>query len=294
MRVSQSEIRSRRASTGLAPATVLALWMGFGSVGLYASLQQAAKPLSSQADARSDGPSAQDAVTSEQQAPEKRGDLYMARKYYKEAAEAYEKAIAEDPKNAQLHNKLGIAHHQLLEFPAARKSYQKAIQLKPDYAQAINNLAAVEYSQKRYKASILDYLKALKLTPGDAVIYSNLGTSYFALERFDYATQAYRYALQIDPQIFQHQGRTGVIVQQRDEKNAAAFNFYLAKTYADLNDVENTLLYLRKAWEEGYKDFLKSAKDKTFDFLANEPRFTDLLTEAETAEEKKNQQEQRQ
>ncbi len=56
------------------------------------------------------------------------------------------------------------------------------------------------------------------------------------------------YALSLDPQVFQHAGRIGNIVHQRDEKNSAAFNFYLAKTYADLKDVDYTLLYLRKAW----------------------------------------------
>src|ERR1035437_8733127 len=218
---------------------------------------------------------------------EKRGDLYMARKFYKEAAETYQKAIAADPKNPVLHNKLGIAYHQLLDYKSAVKSYRKAIQLRPQYAQAINNLAAVEYSQKHYKAAILNYLKALKLMPHDAVIYSNLGTAYFGLERFEYAVAAYRYALQLDPTIFQKSGRTGTIVQQRDEKNSAALNYYMAKTYADLKDVENTLLYLRKAWEDGFKDMLKAANDKVFAFLQDEPRYTELLTQIADAEARK-------
>jgi hypothetical protein len=76
-------------------------------------------------------------------------------------------------------------------------------------------------------------------------------------------------------------------VQQRDEKNSAEFNFYMAKSYADLKDVPNTVLYLRKAWEEGYQDILKGLKDKSFDFLAKEPSFIELLTQIQTAEEKK-------
>jgi tetratricopeptide (TPR) repeat protein len=226
-------------------------------------------------------------VSSEPQSMEKRGDLYMARKYFSEAADAYRKAIVEDPKNAALQNKLGIAYHQLLQYDDAKKAYRKAIQLNPRFAQAVNNLAAVEYAQKHYKASVLNYLKALKLSPGDAVIYSNLGTSYFALERFDYAVAAYKYALQLDPTVFQRAGRVGSIVHQRDEKNAAAYNFYMAKTYADMHDVENTLLYLRKAWEEKFPDFRKALQNKAFDFLATEPRYTDFLAEVEAAEAKK-------
>ena len=220
---------------------------------------------------------------------EQRGDLYMARKYYAEAAQAYQQILQADPKNATLHNKLGIAYHQLLNYNAAKKSYRRAIQLNPRFGPAINNLAAVEYAQKHYRAAVLNYLKALNITPGSAVVYSNLGTAYFALNNYEYAVKSYRYALLLDPEVFQRSGRSGSLIHQRDEKNAAVFNFYMAKTYADLRDVENTLLYLHKAWEEGYRDILKDLKDKVFEFLASEPRYSEFLTQIAAAEAKKGQ-----
>ncbi len=253
------------------------IWLAAaGGNGLMARSWQEAAPMQSA-----------QTVPNDPRSLEQRADIYMARKYYSEAADLYRKVVALDPKNSVVQNKLGIAYHQLQDYKSAIKSYRKAIQLKPQYAQAINNLAAVEYSQKHYKAAILNYLKALKLTPGDAVIYSNLGTAYFGLERFDYATTAYRYALQIDPTVFQRSGRMGTIVQQRDEKNAAAFNFYLAKTYADLKDTENTLQYLRKAWEEGFPEIRKALNDKIFAYLATEPAYIELLAQIDAAEAKK-------
>ena len=230
------------------------------------------------------------AVTSDQQTFEQRADLYMVRKYFQEAADTYNKALLTQPKNAAIYNKLGIAYHQMLSYDAAKKSYRQAIRLNPRFAQAINNLAAVEYAQKHYKAAIQTYLKALKLTPRDAVIYSNLGTAYFALDRFDYAVTCYRYALSLDPAVFQRAGRLGTIVHQRDEKNAAAFNFYMAKTYAELHDVDNTLLYLRKAWEEGFKEMRKAMEDKVFAFLAPEPKFAELLALLDAADATKTAQ----
>ena len=215
---------------------------------------------------------------------EQRADLYMVRKYYTEAAELYRKLTEMEPKNALYYNKLGISHHQMQNLEAAKKSYRRAIRLNPQYAQAVNNLAAVEYAEKKYRDSIFTYLRALKLTPGDAVIYSNLGTAYFAHERFDYAMESYRYALLLDPEIFRRSGRMGTIVQQRDEKNSAAFNFYMAKTYASLANVEDTLQYLRKAWEEGFPEMSKAVHDKVFEFLATEPLFQELLAQIEAAE----------
>lgn len=230
---------------------------------------------------------ASEQAVSSDQSLEKQADLYMARKFFKEASETYSKAIAAEPRNSALYNKLGIAYHQLLDYNSAKKSYRKAIQLNPRFAPAVNNLAAVEYAQKHYKDAVITYIKALKLTPADAVIYSNLGTAYFAMKRFDFAVSCYRYALSLDPKVFEHSSRTGNIVHQRDEKNSAEFNFYMAKSYADLKDVENTVLYLRKAWEEGYADILKKLNDKSFEFLATEQSFTDLVTQIKTAEEKK-------
>lgn len=216
--------------------------------------------------------------SSDPQALEKRGDLFMVRKFYPEAIEVYGRLVKLEPKNPVYRNKLGIAYHQLQNYNAARDAYRAAIRLNPQYSEATNNLAAVEYAKKKYRSAILTYLKALKLSPASAVVYSNLGTAYFAYKKYEYAMACYRYALMLDPKIFESSGRAGSIVQQRGAEDMATLNFYLAKTYASLGDVDNTLLYISKAWESGYKDLLKALNDKVFAFLADEPRFLELLT----------------
>ncbi|HEY7680487.1 MAG TPA: tetratricopeptide repeat protein, partial [Terriglobia bacterium] len=180
---------------------------------------------------------------SDPKAVEQRGDLFMVRKFYPEAVEAYRRLTTLEPNNALFHNKLGIAYHQMQNFNAAKRSYRRAIQLNAQYAEAVNNLAAIEYAEKNYRSAILTYLKALAISPKDPVVYSNLGTAYFAYDKYEYAVACYRYALMIDPGIFERTGRSGSIVHQRDVKDIAAFNFYMAKTYASLNNLEDTLLY---------------------------------------------------
>jgi tetratricopeptide (TPR) repeat protein len=220
---------------------------------------------------------------SDPQALEKRGDLYMVRKFYPEAIEVYGRLVKLEPRNAVYQNKLGIAYHQMQKYDAAQNAYRAAIRLNPNYSEATNNLAAVEYAKKKYRSAILTYLKALKLSPSSAVVYSNLGTAYFAYKKYDYAMACYRYALMLDPKIFITNSRTGSIVQQRGTEDMATYNFYLAKTYAGLGDVDNTLLYISKAWDSGYKDLLKELNDKAFAFLANEPRFLALLARIDPA-----------
>jgi len=214
---------------------------------------------------------------SDPKALEQRGDLYMVRKFYPEAIGIYERLVKLEPKNAVYQNKLGIAYHQMQNFDAAKRAYRAALRLNPNYPEATNNLAAVEYAKKNYRSAILAYLKALQLSPGSAVVYSNLGTAYFAYKKYEYAMDSYRYALMLEPTIFQSSGRSGSIVHQRGVQDLATFNFYLAKTYAGLGDVDNTLLYISKAWESGYEDLLKELNDEAFAFLVNEPRFLELL-----------------
>ena len=218
---------------------------------------------------------------------ENRADLFMIRKYYPEAIQAYKGLVELEPKNALYHNKLGIAYHQVQDLNSAKKAYRKALELKSNYAQALNNLAAVEYAQKNYRAAILTYLKALQLSPNDGVIYSNLGTAYFAYKNYEYAMTSYRYALLLDPEIFRRSGRTGSIVHQRDTENVGAFNFYLAKVYAELGQAEETVSHLEKAWEEGFPDLLKALQDKVFAFLIEDPRFLELVSRIQAAEQQK-------
>jgi tetratricopeptide (TPR) repeat protein len=241
-----------------------------------------------QEDTRQD-PSAEPVVTTElpEGAPslEQRGELYMVRKYYAEAVGVYRQLTELEPRNALFRNKLGIAYHQMQDLNAARREYRRAVEINPEYAQAINNLASVEYARKRFRNAIFTYLRALELTPGDAVIYSNLGTAYFAQEEYDFAMQSFRYALLLDPEIFRRSGRVGTIVQQRSDQNPAVFNFYMAKTYATTGNVDETLQYLLKAWEEGYPDLLKTVlEEEVFAFLAVDPRFEQMLALMESGE----------
>src|SRR5262249_39984556 len=94
--------------------------------------------------------------------PEMRGDIYMARKMYREAIDTFRSGSPKDP---VLLNKTGIAYHQLAQLNLARKSYEQALKVKPDYVEALNNLGTVYYSQKSYRRAISWYTKAIKLAP---------------------------------------------------------------------------------------------------------------------------------
>jgi tetratricopeptide (TPR) repeat protein len=205
---------------------------------------------------------------------EMRGDIFMAKKMYREAIETYKTGPAD---SAVLANKTGIGYHQLLDLESARKWYDRAVKLNPNYAEAINNLGTVYYARKSYRRSITQYKKALRITPASASILSNLGTSYFARKNYELAFETYQQALKLDPDVFEHRSSMGILLQERTVEERAKYHYYLAKTYAKAGDVEHTLIYIRKSLEEGFKEPEKFTKDPEFANLRDNPEFLQIL-----------------
>jgi len=209
--------------------------------------------------------------------PELRGDIFMARKQYREAVDAFHEGSQKDP---VVWNKMGIAYHQMMQFDSALKSYQQAVRLKKDYVEAINNIGTIYYARKNFRRSITYYQRAIKIAPQlekSASIYSNLGTSYFARKQYKAAADAFQTALTLDPDVFEHRSSVGVMLEERNVEERAKYHYYVAKLYAKNGRNELALQYLRKALEEGFKERKQLEKDPEFASLRDTQEFKDLL-----------------
>ena len=208
--------------------------------------------------------------------PETRGDIFMARKMYREAIDTFR----EGPENPVLLNKIGIAYHQMMQLDNARKSYERALKLKPDYVEVMNNLGTVYYARKSFRRAISWYNKALKVAPQEpksASIYMNLGTAYFARKKYEKAIETYQTAMKIDPEVFERHGNVGVILEERSVEERAKYHFYLAKLYAKGGRTDLALQYLRKCLEEGFKEKNKLQDESDFVALRELPEFKELI-----------------
>ncbi len=208
---------------------------------------------------------------------EQRGDLFMARKMFREAIDVFRQGLSQ-PNAFVLYNKIGIAYHHMLDFKAAKKNYEQSLKRNPKYAEAQNNLGALYYAQKNYRRAIREYQKALKLNPNSATVWSNLGTAYYARKNYDEALKAYRQALSLDPEVFEQRGTAGSILQERSVEEQAKFHYYLAKTYAQAGNTEYALRYIRRSLEEGFKDRKKYLEEPEFGILKDLPEFQQLMT----------------
>ncbi|MDE0110489.1 MAG: tetratricopeptide repeat protein [Bryobacterales bacterium] len=205
--------------------------------------------------------------------PERRGDIYMARKMYREAGDTYKEALQFEPDSAKLINKLGISYHQLLMLGSARRQYERAWRVDKTYSQALNNLGTVHHAQGNYGKATRAYKRALKVSPYSASIHSNLGTSYFARRKFKLASQSYLKALELDPNVFETKGTFGTMLQERSVGNRGKYYYFMAKAYAGAELWDRSILYIRKALEEGFGGPRKVASDPAFKAMHEIPEF---------------------
>ena len=208
---------------------------------------------------------------------ETRADIYMAKKQFREAIEAYREGAEGNP---VLQNKLGIAYQQTNQLDNARKAYDRAIRLKPDYMEAWNNLGTIYYARKSYRRAISTYNRALKTAPGEersAIVYENMGRAWFNRKDYVRARECMQNALRLDPNVFQHHGEVGQILEETSIEERARYHFYLAKTFAAAGRSELALQYLRKALEEGFKEKKTLEQEPDFATLKDLPEFKELL-----------------
>jgi len=209
---------------------------------------------------------------------EQMGDLYMVRKQFREAAGMFKKLSDQDPKNPVYLNKLGIALHQQEALGLALKYYERAVKVDPRYADAENNVGTIWYQRKKFEKAIKAYHKAIEMRSDMAVLYSNLGYAYFGDKKYEEAISSFRQALVLDPQLFEHNGsRSGSILQDRSVDDPGRFYYMLAKSFAQAGDLDRCIHYLRKAKDEGYKNFADIKKDPAFGAALKDPAVQELL-----------------
>jgi tetratricopeptide (TPR) repeat protein len=216
---------------------------------------------------------------SPREAAEMRADILMARKEYSDAAGVYMQILVDEPKNAPLMNKVGVAYQQLGDLDRSERFYKRATPADKTCASAANNCGTVEYEKKHYTRAITFYDRALALHADLATVYSNLGYAYFADKEYPQAMDSFQKALALDPTIFDRRGLGGTVVQQRTATDPGLFYFFVAKTYAQAGDAERAAHYLKLARDDGYAGFLSAQTDPAFAKVIKDPALQEVLHE---------------
>jgi tetratricopeptide (TPR) repeat protein len=208
---------------------------------------------------------------------ELKADILMARKEYTLAIDAYQKILDDEPKNAELMNKMGVAYQEMDDLIHAERCYKHAIHADKKFASPLNNYGTVEYSKKRFGKAIDSYRKAIALTPDQATLYGNLGYAYFANKEYPLAMDSFASALKLDPAIFDSKGGYGAVIQQRSTTDPGMFYYFVAKSFAANGDAIHAAHYLKLSRDEGYVDFMKAQTDPAFAKIIKDPGVQEVL-----------------
>jgi tetratricopeptide (TPR) repeat protein len=208
---------------------------------------------------------------------ESRADGLRSSKLYLDALDYYRAALGKQANRARVLNKIGITELMMQRYREAKKSFDEAIKNDHKIPDAYNNLGVVYYEERKYAAAIKQYHKAIALDDASASFFSNLGAALFAKKEFDPAVHAYEHAMAIDPDVFERTSRGGVQAQLPSPGDRAHYDYTVAKLYAKMGFSERSLEYLRKAMEEGYKDFKDVYKDEEFATVRKDKRFTEMV-----------------
>jgi tetratricopeptide (TPR) repeat protein len=256
-------------STSLFTACVLAVSTALWAQSTHSEQVQIRPPL-----LRSIEPPAPDAAVADLEA---RADALRVEKLFLDALDYYRAALAKEPNSGRLLNKIGITQLMMQRYGEAKKSFDRSIKADRNFADAYNNLGVVYYEEKKYGAAVKQYNKAIAIDNSSASFYSNLGAAQFAKRDFEPAIEAYQHAMQLDPDVFERTSRGGVLAQLPSPEDRARYDYTVAKLYAKMGFSDRSLEYLRRAMEDGYKDFNNVYKDAEFAEVRKDKRFAELV-----------------
>jgi tetratricopeptide (TPR) repeat protein len=208
---------------------------------------------------------------SPQEKQEEQARIFMAEKHFEDAIQAYEELLKVEPKSAVYLNMVGIAYLDLSNFDQAKKYFQKSVKADKKYSSAVNNLGMVYYHQRNFRRAIREYQKAVKIDPIQAGTHVNLGFAYYNTTKYEEAATEFGQAIALDPLVFQRNARVGTMVEDRSVTNHGLFFFTMARIYAQKTDGPHCAQYLKKSFDEGYKDIAKAKTDPAFKTVLNDP-----------------------
>ena len=117
---------------------------------------------------------------------------------YKDAEQAFAKAVIKNPDDTYGHTFLGIALYWQGQVDQAMAEYRTALKLDPNNAEA-HQLLGIAYAWKGNINSALEsFKKAVELAPDRPDSQMNLGSTYAALGNYDEALFHFRNAVRLD------------------------------------------------------------------------------------------------
>ncbi|MBF0449501.1 MAG: tetratricopeptide repeat protein [Candidatus Magnetomorum sp.] len=222
------------------------------------------------------------------------------------AAQYFSQAVWLNPRNAEAHHYLGFVFSVQDRHDLAITQFRESLRLNPDDENVHFHLALVLCKQKKWQQALGHFQEALWINPNFVEAYVHLGNLLVHLGAVDKAFEAFKKALELkpnDPVIVQQMNAVtqtvfdfakkltsqkkfdqaitlyqGILKQRPDYSVSIHYN--IACLYAQKNQVEEAVDWLKKAVNMGFKDWHWLEKDADFEKIRHAALFIKFVNTA--------------
>lgn len=145
-----------------------------------------------------------------------------------------QEALRYNPKNAEIHCKLGKLYLKQNDTNNAFAAFQEALSLDPINLYALEASATIEEARGRYNEAIEFYNRYILLNDQSQQVHFSLGTLYGIQNKLDLSIQHLRKAIKFDPLFVEAHYNLAVALEQKQDYNAAT------KTYKKVLQLDPT------------------------------------------------------
>ena len=158
------------------------------------------------------------------------GLFYLNQNNIDEAIRYFVKTLSLNTQYYLAWNALGLAHSLKGNFEESDKAFQKCLEINPQFTEAHNNLGTIYQEMNQLDKAETEFKKAL-LDPAYVnreLPHYNLARLYVLQDRLDEALQSAQMAVQIQPRLAMAHNLRGLILERRDNLEAAIVAYELA------------------------------------------------------------------
>ncbi len=159
--------------------------------------------------------------------------------FYSQACEMYDKAIALNPENLQIHINVGYTLTELGKNDLALQSFLKASEIDRENGDAFFGMGLVFLNLRHFKLAIDNFSRAININPKDARSYMYRGITYYETGDLKLSLIDYSKAVSIESEYVDK----FKISKKKDKFNLIRVDYFKSIDIY-LDDNKNLLIYL--------------------------------------------------
>ena len=221
------------------------------------------------------------------------GAALAEQKKFSDAIHHYSEALRIAPSYFDAHYNLGLALVSQRRFDDAVHHYSEALRIEPYDVDAHNNLGNLLGKLGRTREAYGHFRKALQMDPDNSTLHYNFGNIYKIDKKLDEAIQQYQEALAIQPDYTAAMNNLArahgakaeydraislymKIIDLEPESYVAYYN--IACIYSEQNRAEESITWLKKAKEKGFKDWELLESDEDLENIRGSSYYKEFIS----------------